>query len=178
LRKGGRSPYSQQPANGQQAGVIIEDFKFEQWEKNMEIKRITPEDAQKLLGSNAGYIYLDVRTAPEFDAGHVPGAKNVPVMEPDAYGRMQLNPRFVEIVEKNFDKGAKCITGCQKGGRSLKAAELLTSAGFTNVVDMRGGFGGETDPTGRITFPGWAPRGLPVSRDSAPEDRYEHLSKE
>ena len=37
----------------------------------MEIKRITPEDAQKLLGSNAGYIYLDVRTAPEFDAGHV-----------------------------------------------------------------------------------------------------------
>ncbi len=144
----------------------------------MEIKRITPEDAQKLLESKAGYIYLDVRTEQEFDTGHVPGAKNVPVMEPDAYGRMQLNPRFVEIVAKNFDKGVKCITGCQKGGRSLKAAELLISAGFTNVVDMRGGFGGETDSAGRITFPGWAPRGLPVSRDSAPEDRYAHLSNE
>lgn len=143
----------------------------------MEIKRISPEEARQLLDSNTGYIYLDVRTVPEFDAGHVPGAKNVPVVEPDPFGRMQLNPRFVEIVEKNLGKDVKCITGCQKGGRSMKAAELLQAAGFTNVVEMRGGFGGETDQFGRMTFPGWAPRGLPVSHDSAPEDRYENLSK-
>lgn len=105
------------------------------------------------------------------------GAKNVPVVEPDPYGRMQMNPRFVEIVEANFGKDAKCITGCQKGGRSMKAAELLLMAGFSNVVDMRGGFGGETDAMGRPTFPGWAPRGLPVATDSAPEDRYENLAK-
>jgi len=143
----------------------------------MEIKRITPEEAKQLLDSLTGYIYLDVRTVPEFDAGHVPGAKNVPVVEPDAAGRMQLNPRFLQIVEKNFGKKVKLITGCQKGGRSLTAAELLLQAGFTHVVDMRGGFGGETDDMGRITFPGWAPRGLPTSRDSAPEDRYETLAR-
>ncbi|HXM94731.1 MAG TPA: rhodanese-like domain-containing protein [Candidatus Dormibacteraeota bacterium] len=39
----------------------------------MEIKRIIPEQTKELLDSNAGYIYLDVRTVPEFDAGHVPG---------------------------------------------------------------------------------------------------------
>src|SRR5712692_2461861 len=111
----------------------------------MEIKRITPEQTKELLDSNTGYIYLDVRTVPEFDAGHVWGAKNVPVAEPDSYGRMQLNPRFVETVEANFDKNVKCITGCQKGGRSLKAAELLLTAGFPQVLDMRGGYGGETD---------------------------------
>ena len=81
----------------------------------MEIKRITPEQAKELLDSSQDYIYLDVRTVPEFEAGHVPGAKNVPVVE--------------------------CITGCQKGGRSIKAAELLLVAGFPHVLDMRGGFG-------------------------------------
>ena len=140
----------------------------------MEIKRITPEEAKQLLDSS-GHIYLDVRTVPEFEAGHVPGAKNIPVAEPDATGRMQLNPRFVEIVEANFDKDIRCITGCMKGGRSLKAAELLLAAGFTNVVDMRGGFGGETDQMGQVTFPGWSLRGLPTTRESAPEDRYENL---
>lgn len=142
----------------------------------MEVKRITPEEAKELLDSG-GYLYLDVRTVPEFEAGHVPGAKNVPVVEPDGYGRMALNPRFLEVVEANFPKDAKCITGCQKGGRSLKAAQLLLQAGFTNVVDMRGGFGGETDEMGRMTFPGWASRGLPATRDSAREDRYESLAK-
>ena len=143
----------------------------------MQIKRITPEQAKELLDSNAGHIYLDVRTVPEFEAGHVPGAKNVPVVEPDPFGRMQMNPRFVEIMEANFGKEFECITGCQKGGRSLKAAELLLQAGFTNVLDMRGGFGGETDEMGQLTFPGWAPRGLPTTPESSPDDRYENLAK-
>ena len=143
----------------------------------MEIKRITPEEAEELLDSNAGSTYLDVRTVAEFEAGHVVGAKNIPVVEPDPYGRMQLNPRFLETVQANFGTDSKCITGCQKGGRSLKAAELLLRAGFTHVLDMRGGFGGETDEMGQLTFPGWAPRGLPTTRESAPEDRYENLAK-
>ena len=143
----------------------------------MEMKRISPEETKQLLDSDAGYIYLDVRTVPEFDAGHVPGAKNVPVMDRDPYGRMQLNPKFVEVVEANFGKDAPCITGCQKGGRSMKAAELLLSSGFTSVVDMRGGFGGETEPMGQITYPGWAPRGLPTTTESDPQDRFENLSE-
>jgi len=143
----------------------------------MEIKRITPEQAKKLLDSNQDYIYLDVRTVPEFEAGHVPGAKNVPVVAPDASGHMQLNPRFVKIVEASFGKDVKCITGCQKGGRPIKAAELLLMAGFPHVLDMRGGCGGETDEMGRVTFPGWSLRSLPATRESAPEDRYENLAK-
>ncbi len=143
----------------------------------MDIKRITPEEARRLLDAQEEFIYLDVRTVAEFDAGHVPGAKNLPVMEPDPYGRMQLNPRFVEIVEANFGKDVKCITGCQMGGRSMRAAQMLLGAGFANVVDMRGGFRGEADVMGQISFPGWAPRGFPVSSESEPEDRYEHLAK-
>ncbi|HSC77526.1 MAG TPA: rhodanese-like domain-containing protein [Candidatus Acidoferrales bacterium] len=143
----------------------------------MEIKRIAPEEAKQLLDSNQGYVYLDVRSTPEFEAGHVPGAKNVPLLEPDASGRMAPNPRFLEVVEKNFAREAKLITGCMKGGRSLKAAEVLQQAGFTGVVDMRGGFGGETDQMGRVTYPGWAPRGLPTTREAGPDDRYDSLAK-
>jgi rhodanese-related sulfurtransferase len=141
----------------------------------MQLRRIAPDEAKQLLESDHGCVYLDVRTTQEFDAGHVPGARNVPVFQHDAYGRMVQNPEFVEVVEANFGRNARIITGCQMGGRSLKAAEILSKAGFRDVVDMRGGFGGELDPLGRLTFPGWAPRGFPVSKDSRPEDRYDTL---
>ena len=129
----------------------------------MPIKRITPEETKQLLDSDSGYVYIDVRTITEFDAGHVPGAKNIPAFEAGPQG-MQPNPRFVEVVERNFARDAHCILGCQKGGRSLRAAEMLAAAGFTRVVDMLGGFGD-----------GWLPRGYPVSRESADADRYETL---
>jgi rhodanese-related sulfurtransferase len=131
----------------------------------MPVKRIAPDDAKKLLDSGSGYVYLDVRTVPEFEAGHVPGAKNVPVFEPDRHGRMGPNPRFVEIVETRFGKDARYIVACQMGGRSLHAAEMLVAAGFTDVADMLGGYG-----------QGWAPRGLPTTCESAPEDRYDALA--
>ena len=144
----------------------------------MPVKRIAPDEAKSLLDSGEGYVYLDVRTVSEFDAGHVPGAKNVPFLDIDpARGGMAPNPQFVEIVAKNFPKDAKIICGCQRGGRSYKAAAVLLASGFSNVVDMRGGYGGEMDNCGCITFPGWAPRGLPTSAASKPEDQYDSLKR-
>ena len=142
----------------------------------MALKRITPEEAKALLDAGQGHVYLDVRTVAEFDTGHVPGAKNIPLLDLDPMrGGMAPNPRFVEIVERNFPKDAKIICGCQRGQRSYRATEALLDADFTNVVDMRGGFGGEMDQCGCLVFPGWAPRGLPTSTESAPEDRYDSL---
>jgi rhodanese-related sulfurtransferase len=48
----------------------------------MELKRISPAEAKTLLDSSSGHIDIDVCTAHELDAGHVPGAKNIPVLEP------------------------------------------------------------------------------------------------
>ena len=42
----------------------------------MEIKRVTPEKAKELLDSSSGYVYLDVRTAQEFDAGITTGTED------------------------------------------------------------------------------------------------------
>ena len=140
----------------------------------MEIKRISPQETKALLDSGQGFVYLDVRTTGEFDSGHVPNAKNIPYLEPGPMG-MAVNPRFVEIVAAHFPKEAKLICGCQKGHRSLRAAQALQAAGFTQVADMLGGFGGETDYQGCIVNPGWATSGLPVSTNTGPGDRYDSL---
>jgi len=148
------------------------------FDSDMEIKRVSPDETKQLLDSEEGYVYIDVRTVAEFEAGHVPGAKNIPVLDRDSYGRMASNERFVEIVEKNFGKTVKCIVGCQKGARSMQAAAQLLNAGLSNVLDMRGGYGGESDAMGRMSYPGWAPRGLPTTTESPPEDKFEHLLKQ
>ena len=125
--------------------------------------RISPEEAKKLLDSAQGYVYIDVRTQPEFKAGHVPGAHCVPVME-SVGGIMAPNPRFVEQVAALAPKDGKLIVGCQHGVRSQRAAQMLAAAGFTNTSDMRGGFEGELDHCGCITYPGWSALGLPVAK--------------
>ena len=122
--------------------------------------RVTPEEAAKLLAE--GYVYVDVRSIPEYEQGHPTGAKNVPFMHFDA-GRMVLNPEFMQVMEKLFPKDSKLVIGCKSGGRSLQAATLLERIGYKNLVDMRGGFGGEVNPhTGQMGVPGWASAGLPV----------------
>ncbi|MCA8963075.1 MAG: rhodanese-like domain-containing protein [Planctomycetes bacterium] len=140
----------------------------------MGVKRIDPERAQELLESSQSFTYVDVRTPNEFDEGHVPTAKNVPVMlrGKDGIG-IHMNQTFVSDMESRFRKSDKIILGCRKGGRSMKAADLLSEAGFTNLYDMRGGLVGETDPFGNILFPGWQTRGLPVTRDARKDDHYQ-----
>ena len=42
---------------------------------------------------------------------------------------------------------------------------MMREAGYTNVVDMRGGWDGEMGPLGEIVYPGWSRRGLPISKE-------------
>ena len=143
----------------------------------MELKRISPEEARDLLESGEGYVYLDVRSIPEFEAGHAPGAKNVPLLHRTPMG-MQPNSEFVAVCERALGKDAKIITACLKGGRSMRAAHVLMENGFSNVVDMRGGFQGESDMTGALVYPGWLPRGLPVTTEASEDETYEGLAGE
>jgi rhodanese-related sulfurtransferase len=122
--------------------------------------RISPEEARKLM-DNEWYIYLDVRTEPEYATGHPTGAHNIPVMHAGSAG-MTPNPDFLSVVSAVYPKDQKLIVGCKAGGRSMRAAEMLTSAGFTNVVDQRAGFDGSRDAFGALTELGWAPQGLPI----------------
>lgn len=135
----------------------------------MSIKRVTPDEAAALLGQ--GWIYVDVRSVPEFEQGHPEGAYNVPLMHRAAHG-MVPNPDFVKVMAAAFPKDAKLVLGCRSGGRSLQAAGLLFQLGYQDVIDMRGGFAGELDEANRITCEGWQARGLPVTRTPQPGRSY------
>src|SRR6185503_2472949 len=130
------------------------------------VKRVVPKEAAALLAE--GWAYLDVRSIPEFDQGHPPGAANVPLLHAQG-GRIAPNPDFKRVVEANFPKDTKLVVGCKVGGRSAQAAALMEAAGYTSVVDMRGGFHGEGDNFGRVAVPGWAAEGLPVETTAPPE---------
>lgn len=142
----------------------------------MAIKEITPQQAHEMLAANADAVYIDVRTEREFANGHPQGAVNIPVAFPDPARGMMVNSDFVKIVEANFPKEKKIVVGCQAGPRSNAAAGMLQQAGFQDVSNMLGGFGGMRDQMGSVSAPGWAASGLPVSNDNGEGVSYQSLS--
>jgi rhodanese-related sulfurtransferase len=136
--------------------------------------RISPQEASARM--KEGWTYVDVRTAQEFEAGHPPGAVNVPVMLAGGGGMVQ-NPDFVPVMSAAFAKDAKIIVGCKAGGRSMRAAQALIGAGFTSVDDQRAGWDGARNAFGQVTEPGWSRAGLP-SEDGQPSGRsWEDMRK-
>ncbi len=133
----------------------------------MPLKRVSPDEALELM-RNEGYLYLDVRSVPEFEAGHPEGAYNVPLLDMGPTG-MTPNHAFLDVVKAHFPPDAKLVLGCKAGGRSLQAASQLQAAGYENVVDQRAGFSGHGEP-------GWGPKGLPVSLAAAPGRAYAELA--
>jgi len=138
----------------------------------MSLSRISPEEAAQLMGD--GYVYLDVRNPDEFALGHPKDAYNIPWLDPEAPARTP-NPRFLEVVKQRFAPEQRLIIGCQTGRRSLSAAELLISEGYSNVVEQRAGFAGSKDAFGGVIEPGWQARGLPVAYQAEEGHDYRAL---
>ena len=123
----------------------------------MAIRQVTPAEAARELAATPSTVYLDVRTVEEFDAGHPAGARNVPVFVRDpATGRPRPNAEFVAIVQRHLAPATRLLVGCQSGMRSQHACELLAGAGYTDLANVQGGFGGSEDAAG------WKESGLPV----------------
>jgi rhodanese-related sulfurtransferase len=142
----------------------------------MSTKNIGPEQAKQILDTDKETVYIDVRTEQEFINGHVPDALNIPVVWPDAATRQMVpNPDFVKVVSAHFDKNKRIIVGCQMGGRSQFAANLLATEGFQDVSNMQGGFGGARDPMGRVVAQGWIQYGFPVETEAPPDHAYAAL---
>lgn len=75
----------------------------------------------------ANDIWIDVRTADEFHAGHLEGAIHIPYEEIAA-----------RIGEVTTDKNATLRLYCRSGNRSGIAQQTLQAAGFTNVTNEGG----------------------------------------
>lgn len=140
----------------------------------MAVKHVTVREAHQK--QTEGYVYVDVRSVPEFQAGHPAGAVNVPLLHFDERTRQMVpNREFVAVMRANFPPDSRLLIGCQVGGRSVQAAQMLAGSGFSDVSNVLGGFGGARDPmTGTLRDEGWTQAGLPVESD-APDRSYEAI---
>ena len=70
---------------------------------------------------------LDVRQPNEYEAGHLPGARLIPL--PDILSRIgEIDARKATVVY------------CAVGGRSRIAAQMIAAQGFSDVYNLSGGF--------------------------------------
>jgi rhodanese-related sulfurtransferase len=135
--------------------------------------RLSAQECAQLVASE-GYLYLDVRSVPEFEQGHPHGAFNIPLQEPAEHG-MRDNPQFLELAIATFAREQPLVVGCRSGNRSQTAAAQLLRAGFSHVVEQRAGFHGCRDPFGRVIERGWLALGLPCAAGPQPGRDYASL---
>ena len=140
------------------------------------MKEVSPKEAYDLMQEDPEYIYLDVRSIPEFEAGHAPGAINIPILHFDPGTGMKPNGDFTEVVVAALERDAKLLIGCKAGGRSARACEVLSQMGYSNVANIRGGFVAATDNAGRVIEPGWSMLNLPTCTECKAESHYDALA--
>jgi rhodanese-related sulfurtransferase len=128
------------------------------------------------LAADTGARYLDVRTEAEFGQAHPAGALNVPVVFLEPGGPAKPNEAFLDVVRSHLDPASAVFVGCQSGVRSQRAAEILLRAGYANVANVTGGFGGARDRSGAVVVEGWRDAGLPVENGQPGGRSYRDLA--
>ena len=88
-------------------------------------------DFKKILDSGKDLVLIDVRTADEYKAAHIPGAMHIP------RGLIEwVTPKKIE------DTDTPIYTYCRTGARSAFVAQRLTEMGYTNVTNVYDAFKG------------------------------------
>jgi rhodanese-related sulfurtransferase len=106
----------------------------------MEAEQIDVASAHSMW--QLGDVFVDVRSAEEYAAGHIPGALNIPLD--------RLAFRLDDLPERG-----QVITVCSMGNRSLRGAEKLARLDRP-ALSLRGG------------TKAWAAAGHPIEPDSQP----------
>lgn len=81
-----------------------------------------------MLINRSDAVVVDIRDKKDFDAGHIVDAIHIPLSK--------LGTRVTEIDKY---KSAPVIVACRLGQHSADAVKVLKSAGFTNVLRLKGG---------------------------------------
>ncbi len=100
--------------------------------------RIDVNEAREMM-SRDDVVVIDVREPHEYNAGHIPNARLIPVNS--VYARREELPRDKDI-----------IMVCAVGQRSALAAEMAAAAGLTRLYNLDGG------------TEAWIKAGLPIEK--------------
>jgi rhodanese-related sulfurtransferase len=128
--KGKRTMSSQNAVQSKSASQIVA-------EARQTIPEITVAQAKEELNQGLISLLLDVREPAEFEKGHIPGAVLAPRGMLEWYADPTTPYAKPELTTK---RDARIIVACASGGRSMLASETLKKMGYTNVVNMAGGF--------------------------------------
>ncbi|MCA1962893.1 MAG: rhodanese-like domain-containing protein [Prosthecobacter sp.] len=93
------------------------------------VQHVDPDGAAKLL-EKGGITIVDVRTKDEFSEGHLKGAVNIDILEPN----------FEQQLGK-LDKNQPVLVHCQAGGRSTRSLATFEKLGFSKIIHLDGGYG-------------------------------------
>ena len=88
---------------------------------------ISPVELVERLNTDRAPVLLDVRSAEEFAAGHIPGAIHIPYDE--------IPMRLAELAEY---RDTEIVVYCRTGRRAGIAEATLREAGFSSVSDLDG----------------------------------------
>ena len=92
----------------------------------MPVTEISPQELKRRLDAGEPLQILDVREPWECAIVSLPGTVHIPLA--------QVPQRLKEL-----DAGRELIAMCKSGGRSLRAAQYLQTAGFQRVANLTGG---------------------------------------
>lgn len=98
---------------------------------------ITASDLAARLRAGHPIRLIDVREPHEWDISHIPGAERIPLGDLPAHMH-------------KLDSAQEIVLYCKTGARSLRALELLRSAGFRRLWNLRGGvnaWASDVDPS-------------------------------
>jgi rhodanese-related sulfurtransferase/transcriptional regulator with XRE-family HTH domain len=89
------------------------------------VRRVGAREAKELI-EGGGIDIIDVREPHEWATGHIPGARLVPL------GRLRDDPEGAGL-------SGRVLFVCERGGRSLRAAEVAEARGVAEIVSLDGG---------------------------------------
>lgn len=89
---------------------------------------ISSEKLKSVLAESPNVQLVDVRTASEFESGHLANAINISITDGD----------FESQISK-LDKTEPIYVYCKSGARSARACNAMEEMGFVEMYDLKGG---------------------------------------
>ena len=108
---------------------------------------ISPQKAKEMMDAGQELLILDVREQDEYDSGHIPGAKLLPLSTIRPASAAQIIRRCAADLEGMASsvpvRGTPgvivaVLVYCHSGRRSRKACLLLSKLGYTHICDLGG----------------------------------------
>lgn len=93
------------------------------------VTEISAPELKKLMEENKNLVVVDVRENGEYNAGHIKGAHLIP------RGLLEWN-----LTSKYDNPDTPIVFYCAVGARSALTTKLAKDLGYTNVMNLRGGF--------------------------------------